>query len=59
MANKIKLELTEIQLRSLVDIVESACSVLEEIPIEVKNLKAIKRMFDKNGYTNVLKNFNK
>ena len=51
-----KLEITKAQFRALVDVLESAQAVFEEIPEEQKNFKLIKRMFNKNGCTNVLKN---
>lgn len=49
-----KLEITEPQLKALIDLVESAHSMLEEVPEERRNCILVKRMFKKNGYSNVL-----
>ena len=50
MAKKIKLELTERQFEALIDVIDSAKTVFEEIPEEQKNIALIDRMLKKNGY---------
>lgn len=45
-----KLDITMPQLVALVNLVDSAEAVFEEIPDEQKNIKLIDRMLNKNGY---------
>jgi hypothetical protein len=50
MAKKIKLELTERQFEALLDVVDSASTVFNEIKEEQKNIALVDRMLKKNGY---------
>lgn len=50
MAKKIKLELTERQFEALIETLDSASTVFEEIPKVQKDIAALDRMLKKNGY---------